>query len=101
MAALFLGPGEPHPRSHNGRKHCAEGLADGADKCEITRPGAAVEVIKKDPTDAAGLVAMLEEKVFVAPRPEALVAVAIVGRAGVGERGVEFRCRELIGVDRR
>ena len=100
MAALLLGPGEPHPRPHDGREHAEESLADRADEGEVALLVAAVEIIEEDPADTARLAPMLQKEVFVAPFLEALVAVAVVGCAGGGEPGMEFLCRGLVGVDR-
>src|SRR5215831_14932218 len=100
MAALLLGPDEPHPTPHNGSKNRTERVSDRAHKSEIAIPLATVEIVEKDPPDAARLVPMLEKEVFVAPLLEALVAAGVVARAGSGERCVKLRCRRFVGINR-
>src|SRR5215469_4118458 len=91
MAPLLLGPGEPHPGPDNRCKNRAKRVSDRANKGKVALPVATVEIVEKDPADAARLAPMLEEEVFVAPRLEALVAAAVVSRAGSAQRRVKFR----------
>src|SRR6202040_2538060 len=100
MAALLLGPGELHPRPHNGRERAEERLADRAEEGEVAFLVAAVEIIEEDPADATRLAPMLEKEIFVAPFPESLIAVAVVGCAGGRKPSVEFLCRGVVGIDR-
>ena len=82
MAALFVGPRQPHARPHDRRISTEERFADPADKGKIALPVTAVEIIEKDPAGAARFVAMLKEKIFVAPLFEPDMAFRVVTVAG-------------------
>src|SRR6185503_2717886 len=73
---------------------------DRANKGEIARPVAAVEIVEKDPAGAARFAAMRQIEILVAPRLETLVAFGVVAGAGGLQRGVEFPGGLLVGIDR-
>src|SRR5271167_3537046 len=100
MAPLLGRPGKPHPLPHDGRINRQEGFADRAKKGKVAFPIAAVEVVKKNPAGAARLAPVLQEEVFVAPRLEAGIAIAVVGGAGVGEGSMEFIDGSRVRVNR-
>src|SRR3974377_2330027 len=100
VAPLFGRPRKPHPGPHDPRVNREESLADRAKKGEVALPVAAVEVIKKDPAGAARLSPMLDKEIFVAPRFEAAVTRAVVGRASAGKSRVECVDRRSIGIYR-
>ena len=89
MAALLVGPGQPHARPHDRRIDLEKRLADGANKGEVALPIAAVEIIEKDAAGAARLVAVRQKEILVAPGLEAGIAFGVVAIAGVREGRVK------------
>src|SRR5437870_7098321 len=67
MLPLLRRPGPVHPRPHDTREDREKGFPDGPDKGEVALPISAVEIIEKDPADAAWLLAMRQIEILVAP----------------------------------
>src|ERR1700691_1178916 len=90
LAALLRGPGTQHVAADDARIYPRERLAHAAGEGEIVVPLAAVEIVEEDAADAATLVPVFQEEIFVAPLLEARVIAGIVRRAGRFERGVKI-----------
>ncbi len=100
MAALLVGPGQPHPRPHDRRVDLEKRVADRTNKGKVALPIAAIEIIEKNPASAAPLVAMFEKKIFVAPFLKPRVAFGIVIIAGMAESRVKGIFRRRVRIDR-